>query len=153
MRKQISHCSNMEDRVEKLSFFGTTGFSMWPFLKAGEKLIIKKTGIENLRIGDIILYRANSQLVCHRLIKKTGVRGKYSLWVRGDTSTSLPEPVTEQMFLGKAIGIMRNDKMIGLVGLRQQFINRIIVIIAPLLSVAVKMIRPLARTFKQALLQ
>ena len=64
-----------------LSFFETTGFSMWPFLKAGEKLLIKKTPTENLKVGDIIIYRGDNQLVCHRLIKKIKQRERYLLYV------------------------------------------------------------------------
>ncbi len=121
-----------------LSFFETTGFSMWPFLKAGEKLLIKKTPTENLKVGDIIIYRADNQLVCHRLIKKTKERERYLLYVRGDSSVSGPEPITEEMFLGKAISIIKNGKIITLHQMKGQFINRLIVLVAPLVSWGIK---------------
>lgn len=117
---------------QSLFFFDTTGFSMWPFLKTGQKLVIKKVSIRDLRIGDIILYGVNNQLICHRLLKKTMDRGKNLLYARGDNSTTLPELVTEEMFLGKVVGALKNGKMINLAGRKQQFINRLIVEIAPL---------------------
>lgn len=118
--------------MNNLSFFETTGFSMWPFFKQGRKLIIKKTTVEDLRIGDIILYRSGNQLVCHRLIKKVKLNNEWLLYARGDNSISLPECVNGQMLLGKAIGIMRGaGKTIFLDTRKQQFLNRFIVIIAP----------------------
>ncbi len=121
-----------------LSFFKTIGFSMWPFLKAGEKLLIKKTPTENLKVGDIIIYRTDSQLVCHRLIKKIKERERYLLYVRGDSSVSWPEPITEEMFLGKAMGIIKNGKIVTLNQMKGQLINRLIVLFAPLFSRGIK---------------
>lgn len=121
-----------------LSFFETTGFSMWPFLRPGEKFLIKKTPTENLKVGDIIIYRADNQLVCHRLIKKIKQRERYLLYVRGDSSVSWPEPITEEMFLGKAISIIKNGKIITLNQMKRQLINRLIVLVAPLVSWGIK---------------
>ncbi|MFH1504505.1 MAG: nucleotidyltransferase family protein [Candidatus Omnitrophota bacterium] len=59
-----------KDLDNDLSFFETSGFSMWPFIKQGQKLIIKKILPESLKIGDIILYQEDNQKVCHRLVKK-----------------------------------------------------------------------------------
>jgi len=121
-----------------LSFFETTGFSMWPFLKAGEKLLIRKTPTENLKVGDVIIYRADDQLVCHRLIKKIKQRERYLLYIRGDSSVSWPEPITEEMFLGKAISIIKNGKIVALNQMKGQLINRLIVLVAPSVSWGIK---------------
>ncbi len=131
-------------QIDDLSFYETAGFSMWPFIRQQEKLIIKKLPIEDLRIGDIILYQANSQMVCHRLIRKVRNRENYLLYARGDNSSNL-EPVTEEMFLGKAIGVIKNRKTVNLCTKRQKFVNRFIVIIAPLLSWAVRVGKKLLR--------
>lgn len=131
---------------EDLIFINTTGFSMWPFIKPGEKLIIKRTPVEDLKIGDIILYRANNQLVFHRLVKKIRNKERYLLYSRGDNSNSPPELVVEQMYLGKAIGILRNGKTINLANRRQYFFNHSIVLFAPLVS---KIIKPIYRFYKK----
>jgi len=124
--------------LEGVSFYKTTGFSMWPFLKSGERLVVKKMPIKELKIGDIILYRGNNQLVCHRLIKKVKTKERCLLYARGDNSNYSPELVTEEIFLGKAISIIKNGKIISLDGRKQRLINRFIVIIAPLISLGVK---------------
>ncbi len=126
-----------------LSFFETTGFSMWPFLKAGEKLLTKRTQAGNLNVGDIIVYRTDNQLVCHRLIKKIKQRERYLLYVRGDSSVSSPEPITEEMFLGKAMGIIKNGKIVSLNQTKGQLINRLIVLVAPSVSWGIRIAKAL----------
>lgn len=126
----------------EISFFETTGFSMWPFLRAGEKLIVKRTPPENLRAGDIIIYRANNQLVCHRLIRRVKEGERYLLYARADSSVSRPETVTEEMFLGQAISIIKNGKIINLKRMKWQLINRLIVLVAPFLSWGARITRP-----------
>lgn len=119
-----------------LSLFEVTGFSMHPFLKAGERLLIKKIPVKDLKAGDIIIYRSDSQMVCHRLIKKARKREGYLLYARGDSSLSWSgsESIAEEMFLGKAISIIRDGRLVSLNHIIRQFSNRIIVVIGPLAS-------------------
>jgi len=121
-------------QAENLSLFEVKGFSMWQFLRAGEKLIIKNVPVEDLGVGDIILYRKNNELVCHRLVKKALIDKKeYMLYSRGDNSISLPELVTREMFLGIVMGILRKGKVVSLSSRKQKLINRVIVMIEPLI--------------------
>ena len=131
-----------KEELASLSFFETTGFSMWPFLRGGEKLLIKRTPLKHLKVGDIIIYRANNQLVCHRLIGKAKEKDKYLLYVRADSSVCSPEPVTEEMFLGQAVSIIQNGKIISLNGRKRQLINQLIVLVAPLVSRGNRMAKP-----------
>ncbi len=132
----------MLEITENLLFIEAKGFSMWPFLKQTDKLIIKKVTIEDLMVGDAILYQTNNQIVCHRLLKKVRDRGRYLLYTRGDNSSSSLELISEKMLLGKAIGILRNGKMINLTGWKRTLINRSIVMSAPLVSWMARVIRP-----------
>lgn len=118
---------------------------MWPFLKEGERLVAKEAPVEELKIGDIILYRKNNQLVCHRLIKNVKTEEGCLFYARGDNSNCPPELVAEEMFIGKAMGIIKNSKIISLDGMRQHLINRFIVMAAPLVSVGVKIGKILLR--------
>lgn len=127
--------------AEDLLFFETSGFSMWPFLRGGEKLIIKKIPADDLKIGDIILYRTNNQLVCHRLVKKIKDRYRYLFYVRGDNSNSPAELVRQEMFQGKVVGVVKNGKVISLTNWRTRIVSRLIIIIAPLINAAVRIIK------------
>lgn len=117
----------------ELTFFETTGFSMWPFIRAGEKLIIKKTPIKDLKLGDIILFTDGKAKVCHRLIKKIRCNGKYILYTRGDNLKRSTDPVTEEMYIGKAIVRIKANNKIVAIGKIQQFFNRLMVPAAPLI--------------------
>lgn len=135
------------DRIDldnkcNLFLFETAGFSMWPFLKDGEKVIVKRTSIRDLKIGDIILYQADDKTICHRLIRKA-VQGEILFYVRADNSTQI-EPVTQDMFLGKVTAIIKNNReIINFCTKRQRFINYLIVIIAPWIARTVRIIKPL----------
>jgi signal peptidase I len=131
----------MEIKLDKMSLFETSGFSMWPFLKEGSKLIIKNVSVLSLKVGDIILYRANNQQICHRLIKKIKNKGGYLLYIRGDNSLSSPEIINEDAYLGKVIGVLKNGKIVTFRGIRPYLINRVIVLIAPLISLGIRIIK------------
>ena len=113
---------------------------MWPFLKPGDKLIVKKFPLEDLSIGDIILYIKDSQPVCHRLIKKIRYKEGYLLYTRGDNSKSA-ESVIGDMFRGKAIGVLRKGHIKNLTTRYQRFINRAIVIMNPLIRGSLKVVK------------
>lgn len=122
-------------------FFETTGFSMWPFLKTGERIVVKKVTPEDLKIGDIILYHFNNQMVCHRLAKKAAYGSGYLLYTWGDASPNLGEPITEKALVGKVISILRNGRVINFIGIWCCFINRFIVEFAPFIRIGIKIIR------------
>lgn len=130
-----------KDFSEDLSLFEATGFSMWPFLKEGEKLIIKKTSAGNLKVGDVILYHSNNRMVCHRLVKKIVCEDGYLLYARGDASSGLEELVTKDILIGKVIGILKNGRIISFTGGWHHFTNWFIVQFGPFLRMEIKLIK------------
>lgn len=134
---------------QDLYFFNASGYSMWPFLKDGEKVIVKEIPIEQLRVGDIILYRADNKSVCHRLVNKIKDAGRYMLYVRGDNSLSAPQIIAEDMYKGKVVAVISNGKFIDLVTKSQNVLNFIVVKIAPLISWANKMVKPLYKRHRK----
>ena len=111
---------------------------MWPFLKGQEKLIVRRIPLSDLRLGDLVLYKSNKQLVCHRLVKKAKNNGTCLIYSRGDASFGSAEPVNEEMLLGKVIAVMKNGKITSLEGLGQQVFNRISPIFSPLRNLIIK---------------
>lgn len=124
-----------------LSFYETTGFSMWPFITQGEKLIIKKVPMKDLKTGDIILYRANNQMVCHRLVKKIKNKEGYLFYARGDNSLSSAEPVIKELLVGKVAGVLRKGQIITLTGRWHNLVNRLIIVIGPLFGICSRIIK------------
>jgi len=133
-------------------FIKVSGFSMWPFLKTGERLIIKRIPVKDLKIGDIILYKVDNQtlnagnqtqkteyqLVCHRLVKKIASGSGYLLYTWGDANPKLGEPITEEALVGKVTGILKNGHIISFAGRWRCFVNRLMVEFAPFLRMGIK---------------
>lgn len=124
--------------MEEVLFSEIAGFSMWPLLRPADKLMVKRVPIEELKRGDIILYRSGKNLVCHRLLSKAMREGKQMLYLRGDCSLSLGEFVSPEAFFGKAVAIVRKDKLKSLLGRKQRFINWVLMLVSPLFSLAIK---------------
>jgi len=120
--------------MEEIYFFQDKGLSMWPSLKGEEKLIVKKVPLSNLKIGDLLVYRSKEKIICHRLIKKVKDKNRYIIYARADASLGLPELVKEEMLLGKVIGILKNNKIIYVDKPIQRLINRIILLLSPLIN-------------------
>lgn len=131
----------MAEITENILFIETKGFSMRPFLKGGEKLIVSRVAISNLKLGDLVLYKADNKLVCHRVVKKAKNNDGYDIYSKGDASFSPAERVNEQMFQGKVIGIIRGNKITSLQGVRQGVINRISLIVLPAFNLIVNLSR------------
>ncbi|MFH0798816.1 MAG: S26 family signal peptidase [Pseudomonadota bacterium] len=120
----------------EVSFFDTAGFSMWPFIKQGERLIIREAPIGDLKVGDIILYRAGEKFVCHRLVRRAKEGSGYRLYARGDTSGTA-ECVSPDRCLGKVVGILKNGTVVNLTSRAHRFVNRSIVVFAPLIRLGI----------------
>ena len=127
-----------------LFFFEAAGFSMWPFIKQGDRLIVKKISIDSLRVGDVILYRSGDKLVCHRLVRKIKHKGKYLLYARGDNGLYASELVRDEMVNGKVTGVFRGNKIIDLTGRWRRFINYFIVLFGPCLGIGSRAIKGLS---------
>lgn len=114
--------------MSEIFFLETTGFSMHPFLKNGDRVIVKKVRAQDLRIGDIILYAgtSNNQNVCHRLVKKTESPHGMILFTRGDAGGFSSEPISEDNLIGQVTGVIRNGKVKNLNTKLQITINRFI---------------------------
>ena len=99
------------------------GFSMWPFVKDGDRLIVKKLKVQDLKIGDIILYKDgnNSQNICHRFVKKIESKDGFMLFARADAGGILSGPISEDNLIGRVIGIIRDGKVMNL-RTRQQIV-------------------------------
>jgi signal peptidase I len=95
--------------------FSAPGHSMYPTIMANEKILVAPIDPTAVRMGDIILYRANGSLIAHRvrLIKKmhndaVNTYPDWSFILKGDASPICDAPVKVEQILGKVISIERN---------------------------------------------
>lgn len=144
----MSEIAKVKDSIlsienRSLLFFEAKGFCMWPFVKENDRLIVKKVQPADLRSGDLVLYKTNGQLICHRLVKKLKTEDSYVLFVRADTLLTASERIEAGMFLGKVVGVVKKDKVANLESAKQRFLNEMILIVGPAIGVAIKIYRVL----------
>lgn len=107
-----------EDVLSKAQIltFKVKGYSMFPFMKPGDRVLIQSYPKDKFKAGDLILFkkRMNEKtlLIIHRLVKKNKFRN--SFFIKSDTSFNFDEPVMSDDVLGKAIGIKKRSKVINL---------------------------------------
>ena len=89
------------------------GYSMYPFLKPGDRLIVSKVSPKSLQVGDIVLVSdLQKRYVVHRLVKMLSPDKGI---LKGDSLLEPdPEPVDMSTLTGKVIAILRKDRLIPL---------------------------------------
>lgn len=108
---------------------------MWPFLKDGQKLLVKKIVPQEFHRGDLVLYRVADQLICHRLLRREKKDGNWLFYCRGDASLGGSDQVYEEMVEGKVMAVISGTKAVNLETYSQRLWARVIlVILAPLLA-------------------
>lgn len=123
----------MRDSSAGIFFFETDGFSMWPFFKGREKLIVKKSMWEELARGDLIVYRqADQVLICHRLIKKSSSSEQRVLYCRGDASAADCDRVSFDNCLGRVVGHVKGNSYVWHSGFRARLANRLALVLMPI---------------------
>ena len=91
-----------------MELYRVQGNSMYPVLRDNDLVVVKKTPPELLHKGNILVYRGkDGQHVVHRLIKKDkeGI-----FYLKGDGYNLSSEPANRDSIVGKAIGLVRDNR-------------------------------------------
>lgn len=114
---------------DRRASFTITGMSMWPLLCHGrDQVIVEKVNAENLRKGDIILYRiADDRYILHRItrLKETCFQ------TTGDGNTFRDPWMPYDCVTARASGIVRNGRTIDCSRLRWKAVFRIWMLLFP----------------------
>jgi hypothetical protein len=126
--------------MTELALHATSGFSMEPFLKTGEKVILRKATARELRPGCLVVYRDSGALICHRLVFKSERGGRRRLYARGDSSWGWPEEVPWDSVEGVVVAVARADGGISLMDRwHWRLINLAAVFLTPFSALAYKL--------------
>jgi signal peptidase I len=89
-----------------------TGYSMFPTLKPGDKVLLKPFLQDEIPVtGSIVVFRDSDQLVIHRLVEiLQNEEGNYSFEARGDSRSVSDKILPVQQIIGVAISYKRNGK-------------------------------------------
>ena len=127
-------------------YFETQGYSMWPFLRPQDRIIVEKADLRQLCPGELVVYEYDGQSVCHRLVKKIISGGKYLLLTRGDYVPSCKtEKVDQAQVTGRVSAIVRGSRIVSIKGLGYVLTGRMIVLVFPLVALAVSTVEKIIR--------
>ena len=86
------------------------GYSMFPFFKNGEIITVKKCRADELRIGNIVVFKVDNKWVTHRLLKIILQNNKTYFIAKGDSCKKKDPMFTEENLIGKVVSHLHNDK-------------------------------------------
>ncbi len=94
-----------KNKAKNLAAIRAWGWSMYPNIRDGDYLILKK---KRLRIGDIVCFKDEcGKNVVHRVIKLN----KHNLVTKGDNSSNPDPPIENKKVVGVVVGVKREDKI------------------------------------------
>lgn len=96
-----------QERGEKSSCI-IIGNSMSPMIRDGDRLIIDH-GTGHIYKGDIIVFRANSQYVVHRVVRISISEDGPIFLLKGDGGYTFDQPITREQVVGKVIEILGSN--------------------------------------------
>ena len=92
-----------------MKLYRVKGDSMFPFIKEGDYVLVKKLSDENYKIGNVVIFRRNTgERIVHRVVKRDR---KEFVYIKGD-KYSLCERIKLSNIEGKVMGIIRSQKFI-----------------------------------------
>ena len=128
------------------------GTSMQPWVRPKDIALIRQISIENVRCGDVVLFRREDHLFVHRIVEKRGSLDAAQLFSKGDAHPTSDGVVQEQELLGRVTRIYRNGRRIDLDAPRQLALGLFISQLSlhsrfwyPLAKLAAKVTRPVRR--------
>lgn len=87
------------------------GNSMNPILTNGDQILVKTVSLQDLRLGDIIVYKSKDQLIAHRfLYHNFGRNNIMEIVAKADNSSERDSLSSSDCLLGKVIEINRKGK-------------------------------------------
>ncbi len=121
--------------------FKAHGWSMFPFIHDGDILTVGSVNPNELKPGDIILYKSfDNRIVVHRVIGKTKIDNYEMLKVRGDALMGQLEYVFPKKVLGRVTKQLRDSKIIDLQKGTTKFLARIWLLTYPIGSLCMHFI-------------
>jgi len=107
------------------------GNSMFPFLKEGDFIFMRKDAMHLLKAGDIIAFKRNNYWVAHRLLAAKLKHGELIFLCKGDSCVKCDEEVNKNNFVGKIVAYSRNGEKVDLEKGWQKKLGQILVITSP----------------------
>ncbi|MCZ2844957.1 MAG: S24/S26 family peptidase [Candidatus Bathyarchaeota archaeon] len=112
--------------------FQAKGWSMRPFIRDGDFIVVSPVKSSSIRIGDVAFYyTAEDKIIVHRIVRKYKKNEKIIVLIKADASFGSPEKVDIHNVLGKVVAIERNGRKRRLDGKLYKIIGLFFVAISP----------------------
>lgn len=95
------------------SFVAITGTSMFPLLREGDSVLVAH-GREDVKCGDIIVFRHNNRLFAHRVLRIIAGERENSFVTKGDNVLQFDPPFESGDVLGKVLAIKRGNRQMSI---------------------------------------
>lgn len=104
----------LETELSKKGFFTLRllGTSMGPFVRNGDIAVIKKVALQNIRVGDVLLYHIGNDYFAHRVFKRCGSDSKKapkSFALKADAVNGIDKNVSFEEVIGKVVSLRRGN--------------------------------------------
>lgn len=91
------------------------GNSMNPILTDRNQILVKAVSLQDLRLGDIIVYKNKDQFIAHRFLYRNFRKDNImEIVAKADDSSERDEPFSLNCLLGKIVEINRKGKTLNL---------------------------------------
>lgn len=83
---------------------------MYPYLRPGDQLEVEPAKLQDLKPGDIVVFRRNETLIAHRLHRLAGSGDALTGVSIGDSGLWQDEPLKPEMVPGRVVARIRNGE-------------------------------------------
>ena len=100
-------------RKGKSARFQAKGWSMRPFIRDGDFIVVSPIENSSIKTGNVVFYlTTENKVIVHRVIKKykKDKDNRITMLIKGDATFSSPEKVEMQNVLGKVVAVERNGQ-------------------------------------------
>jgi signal peptidase I len=113
-----------------------SGKSMLPFLAPSSLALVRLCGINELRKGDIAVYKSDNKYICHRVIGKRFDKDSAFLKTKADIFYTADPPVPAGSLVGRIVAAEHGRILLNLDSFMARCIGRLASLIIPAIVVA-----------------
>jgi signal peptidase I len=115
--------------------FRVLGASMYPWIRSGDFVFVKRSAFDSARVGEVVLFEREKRLFVHRIvgraIEQSADECGSFLITKGDALDGKDAPVSAEEFLGRVTRIHRGERHIDLEFLGRIVLGRLLAFVSP----------------------
>jgi signal peptidase I len=121
-------------RTNGSACFRVLGNSMFPWIRSGDFVFVRRSDFDAASVGHVILYERSNRLFVHRVLRRAkapvNAAGSSMLVTKGDALDRADSPVSKSEFLGRITRIHRRQRHADLESLGSVLFGRFLAIVS-----------------------